>query len=168
MQVPLQPAPGETPTRMAAGPSCALIDESQDTGAPKTPLRTLALALLAAASLGAWAVDPRDRGFLSKGMSEGEVVLKIGKPDHDVWTAHFFGLYLIASLWLTTNTARVVAGVFTVACLAADGWLLWRTAPARRGDGIDTVDRWLLVLAFLGAAFSALAVLWQGLPALIV
>jgi hypothetical protein len=85
-----------------------------------------------------------------------------------VWTAHFFGLYLIASIWLTTPTARVVAGVFTVACLAVDGWLLWRTAPARREGGVDVFDRWLLVLAFLGAALSALAVLWQGLPALIV
>ena len=85
-----------------------------------------------------------------------------------VWTAHFFGLYLIASIWLTTPTAGVVAGVFTAACLAADGWLLWRTAPARVGQGIDGSDRWLLVLAFLAAALSTLAVLWQGLPALIV
>lgn len=85
-----------------------------------------------------------------------------------VWTAHFFGLYLIASIWLTSPTARWVAGIFTVACLAADAWLLWRTAPARRGEDIDAVDRWLLVLAFLGAALSALAVLWQGLPALFV
>ena len=85
-----------------------------------------------------------------------------------VWTAHFFGLYLIASIWLTTTTARVVAGVFTLACLAADAWLLWRSAPARRSEGSDGFDRWLLVLAFLGAALSALAVLWQGLPALIV
>ncbi|HEX2542927.1 MAG TPA: hypothetical protein VHM00_17825 [Caldimonas sp.] len=85
-----------------------------------------------------------------------------------VWTVHFFGLYLIASIWLTTPTASVVAGVFTVACLGADAWLLWRTAPARRGGAIDPFDQWLLLLAFLGAALSALAVLWQGLPALIV
>jgi hypothetical protein len=85
-----------------------------------------------------------------------------------VWTAHFFGLYLIASIWLTTPTASVIALVFTVACLAADGWLLWRTAPARRPKDLDAFDRWLLLLAFLGAALSALAVLWQGLPALII
>ncbi|RVT87811.1 hypothetical protein [Inhella crocodyli] len=29
------------------------------------------------------AVDARDRSFLSVGMGEGEVVLKIGKPDHE-------------------------------------------------------------------------------------
>lgn len=85
-----------------------------------------------------------------------------------VWTAHFFGLYLIASIWLTSPVARMVALGFTVACLAADGWLLWRTAPARRGADRDAFDHWLLVVAFLGAALSALAVLWQGLPALIV
>ena len=85
-----------------------------------------------------------------------------------VWAAHFFGLYLIASIWLTTSTARVVALVFTVACLAADGWIFWRIAQARRAKGLDPLERWLLVLAVLGAALSALSVLWQGLPALIV
>ena len=85
-----------------------------------------------------------------------------------VWTAHFFGLYLIASIWLSTPVAGSIAAVFTLACLAADGWLLWRTAPARRAGDADAVDRWLLAVAFLGAALSALAVLWQGLPALFV
>lgn len=31
----------------------------------------------------AWAADARERGFLRKGMPEGEVVLKVGKPDHE-------------------------------------------------------------------------------------
>jgi len=30
-----------------------------------------------------WAVDARDRSFLSVGMGEGEVIVKIGKPDHE-------------------------------------------------------------------------------------
>lgn len=85
-----------------------------------------------------------------------------------VWATHFFGLYLIASIWLTTDTARMVALAFTLVCLAADGWVLWRTAPPRLATDIDGVDRWLLVLAFFGAALSTLAVLWQGIPALIV
>jgi hypothetical protein len=54
-------------------------------------VRFIALALLAAASVGAWAVDPRDRGFLGKGISEGEVVLKIGKPDHEALVASVKG-----------------------------------------------------------------------------
>lgn len=85
-----------------------------------------------------------------------------------VWALHFFGLYLIASVWLTTDTARVVGGVFTVACLAADGWLLRRTWPGHLGDDRDGFDRWLLKLAFFGAALSTVAVLWQGLPTLLV
>ncbi len=85
-----------------------------------------------------------------------------------VWTAHFFGLYLIASIWLTTDPARVIGAVFTVACVAADGWLVWRTHPKRLGDGQDGFDRWLLKLAFFGAGFSTLAVLWQGFPTLLV
>ena len=44
----------------------------------------LALTLLAA-SAGAAAVDARERGFISKGMAEGEVLLKIGKPDHEAF-----------------------------------------------------------------------------------
>lgn len=46
-------------------------------------LVSLLLALAALASSGALAVDARDRGFISKGMAEGEVLFKIGKPDHE-------------------------------------------------------------------------------------
>ena len=45
--------------------------------------KPLALALLSLVVCSAQAVDPRDRGFLSKGMKEGEVLFKIGKPDHE-------------------------------------------------------------------------------------
>ena len=31
------------------------------------------------------AVDARDRGFLREGMGEGEVLFKIGKPDHEAF-----------------------------------------------------------------------------------
>lgn len=40
----------------------------------------LALAL---AHLVAQAVDARERGFISRGMHEGEVIHRIGKPDHE-------------------------------------------------------------------------------------
>ncbi len=42
----------------------------------------LALALCGPLST-AWAVDARDRSFLSVGMGEGELIQKIGKPDHE-------------------------------------------------------------------------------------
>ena len=45
--------------------------------------RLLALASLSSVCLSALAADAAERGFIRKGMKEGEVVLKIGKPDHE-------------------------------------------------------------------------------------
>ncbi len=47
--------------------------------------------LLAAASVSTLAADARERGFIRKGMGEGEVVLKIGKPDHEAFNRSFRG-----------------------------------------------------------------------------
>ena len=41
--------------------------------------------LLALASVCALAADARERGFVRNGMGEGEVQLKIGKPDHEAF-----------------------------------------------------------------------------------
>lgn len=53
--------------------------------------RTLVVSLLAVASAGALAVDARDRGFLSKGMPEGEVLFRVGKPDHEAFVRNVKG-----------------------------------------------------------------------------
>ncbi|MBL8302433.1 MAG: hypothetical protein JNM26_06640 [Ideonella sp.] len=53
--------------------------------------RILVVSLLAVASAGALAVDARDRGFLSKGMPEGEVLFRIGKPDHEAFVRNVKG-----------------------------------------------------------------------------
>jgi hypothetical protein len=45
--------------------------------------RFAALALLSLASASAMAADAGERKFIRKGMGEGEVLLKIGKPDHE-------------------------------------------------------------------------------------
>ena len=45
--------------------------------------RFAALTLLSLASASAHAADAGERKFIRKGMGEGEVVLKIGKPDHE-------------------------------------------------------------------------------------
>lgn len=45
--------------------------------------RALVLPLLLVASFVAFAQDARERGFIRKGMSEGEVLARIGKPDHE-------------------------------------------------------------------------------------
>lgn len=46
-------------------------------------LRILALPALSLACTVAVAQDARERGFVRKGMQEGEVMYRIGKPDHE-------------------------------------------------------------------------------------
>lgn len=41
--------------------------------------------LLALASVSALAADARERSFIRRGMGEGEVLLRIGKPDHEAF-----------------------------------------------------------------------------------
>lgn len=53
--------------------------------------KALSLTLLSAAVGSALAVDARDRSFLSKGMKEGEVLFKIGKPDHEAFVNNVKG-----------------------------------------------------------------------------
>lgn len=50
-----------------------------------------AFAALAIASAAGWATDARERGFIRKGMNEGEVVFRIGKPDHEAMVANVRG-----------------------------------------------------------------------------
>lgn len=82
-----------------------------------------------------------------------------------VWTVHFFTLYAIASIFLTTTLSRLLAGVVTLACLAADALLLRHGLRGRQADGFDG---WMHRVAALVAGLSFVAVLWQGLPALLI
>ena len=50
----------------------------------------LCQALLLASS-GALAADARERGFISRGMHESEVLLRIGKPDHETFVRNVKG-----------------------------------------------------------------------------
>ena len=84
-----------------------------------------------------------------------------------VWTVHFFSIYIIASIFLTTILARILTLAITVACLAADGALLARALRGVRGRAGDEAARWNVSLAALAAAISLVAVAWQGLPALL-
>ena len=43
----------------------------------------VAAMLLALAGASALASDPAERGFIRRGMGEGEVLFKLGKPDHE-------------------------------------------------------------------------------------
>jgi hypothetical protein len=49
------------------------------------PTKTWPAFLLALASVSTLAADARERGFIRKCMGEGEVVLKIGKPEHEAF-----------------------------------------------------------------------------------
>jgi hypothetical protein len=46
-------------------------------------MKLVLLAALAAISTCTIAEDARERGFIRKGMPEGEVLYRIGKPDHE-------------------------------------------------------------------------------------
>ncbi len=49
-------------------------------------IRGLVLVVLCMlVSLGSLAADAKERGFIREGMGEGEVLLKIGKPDHEAF-----------------------------------------------------------------------------------
>jgi hypothetical protein len=54
-------------------------------------LKTSICLILSLVSAAAAAADARDRGFLSTGMSEGEVVFKIGPPDHEAFIKNIKG-----------------------------------------------------------------------------
>ncbi len=82
-----------------------------------------------------------------------------------VWAVHFFALYGIASVFLTTMLARILAILMSLACLVADGLLL---ARALRVRPVDAAEIWQQRIALIGAALSAVAILWQALPALLV
>jgi hypothetical protein len=53
--------------------------------------KALVTCLLAIASACAVAADARERGFLREGMAEGEVLFKVGKPDHEAFVQNVQG-----------------------------------------------------------------------------
>ena len=84
-----------------------------------------------------------------------------------VWAAQFFALYGLASLAPGTQIARTGALIVTAACAAADVLLLIYAVRGARSLS-EGFDRWLMKLGMAGAALSLVAVIWQGLPALLV
>jgi uncharacterized membrane protein (DUF485 family) len=82
-----------------------------------------------------------------------------------LWTVHFFALYIVASIWLTTPLARGLTLAITVACLGAVAFFLIRV-QRRRAE--TPMDRWVQSVASLGLGIAGIAILWQGLPALLI
>ena len=48
-------------------------------------IKMLVDSILCVSSVCALAVDARDRAFISRGMAEGEVFFRIGKPDYEAF-----------------------------------------------------------------------------------
>ena len=88
-----------------------------------------------------------------------------------VWAVHFMGVYAIASVAAVVGQADGplalwLIGVLTLFCATADALIL--AAAMRQGRrAADGLERLICSLAGLAAAISIVAVLWQGLPALI-
>lgn len=82
-----------------------------------------------------------------------------------LWAVHFFTLYIVASVFLTTTLARGLTLAITAACLAAAAFAARR---ARRQMGETAMDQWVRTVALVGLGISAVAIVWQGLPALLI
>jgi len=82
-----------------------------------------------------------------------------------IWAVHFFALYAIASIFLTTPLARGLTILVTLMCLSLGGLLFARTL---RTDMPASMDAWMRAIALCGLGLSAIAILWQALPALLV
>ena len=93
-----------------------------------------------------------------------------------IWAAHFNGVYLIASIADVVASAdapasRLAVAAFTAVCAGGDAMLVF-LASRRRAPGVtDESDSELAgfwrVVGGAGALLSLVAVLWQGLPAVI-
>jgi hypothetical protein len=53
--------------------------------------KVLVAAVLFAASACTLAADARERGFIGVGMAEGEVLFRVGKPDHEAFVMNVRG-----------------------------------------------------------------------------
>lgn len=81
-----------------------------------------------------------------------------------IWTAHFFTLYAAASIFGSSTAARLITAAATAAALVA-GALMF-IALGRQASG-DTFADWSRSLARLAIGIAMIAVIWQGLPALL-
>ena len=88
-----------------------------------------------------------------------------------LWGLHFGGVYAIASVFdviseADTPGSRWTTALFSLACLIA---AIALGVASARGATRETSEarRWMMSISALGAALTAISVIWQGLPALI-
>jgi ABC-type nickel/cobalt efflux system permease component RcnA len=81
-----------------------------------------------------------------------------------VWTVHFFALYIVGSVWHSTLLARGLTLAITIGCLAA---VIIQYLSVRRIQREAEMDKWGRTVALAGLGVAGIAVIWQGLPALL-
>jgi hypothetical protein len=84
-----------------------------------------------------------------------------------VWAAHFFTLYIVASLFPGEDAARWLAITATLVALAAAGGLLVLSLARMRREGTDDLQQWMGGFAAAGCGLALVAVVYQGLPAVL-
>lgn len=83
-----------------------------------------------------------------------------------VWAAHFFGVYIIGSLFPGTELARWLVLGITLLSVCVVGLIL--LFLVRRTEAPpDALDGWLSVLSRSGCGLAIVAITYQGLPALL-
>lgn len=82
-----------------------------------------------------------------------------------LWTVHFFALYIIASVLPGARLAQLLILAFTVLTLGVDLWLVGKTVRALSSIS-DATFRWLTTLSLLSYILAAVAIVYQGLPAI--
>ncbi|QNN65277.1 hypothetical protein H9L12_01140 [Sphingomonas rhizophila] len=84
-----------------------------------------------------------------------------------VWAAHFFAVYGVASIYPGSDRARWLTVVVTLMALGALAIQYRLVAGRFQVEARSELDHWFRGLANLGLALAAIAVLYQGLPALL-
>lgn len=87
-----------------------------------------------------------------------------------VWTAHFFGVYALASLGDVVSAAdapvwRAAVAGFSGLCLVIALALTAHAVARLRRAPEDPAAQFQPEIAAVGAGISAIAILWQALPA---
>lgn len=83
-----------------------------------------------------------------------------------LWTAHFFAVYGVASIWPGTPLAGLLVLAVTILAIGGGIWLSLRSLQQFRAAH-DDMNRWASSLALLGYALSGAAIAYQGLPAVL-
>lgn len=83
-----------------------------------------------------------------------------------LWTAHFFAAYGIASVFPGTPLADVLVLIVTLLALAVAGLLFTAMLRGVRGES-DSLERWTYKGGAVGYALAGIAIVYQGLPAVI-